>query len=59
MKAPSKTQSLVNLEQRMKFEQAARDLEADDSETKFDQVLRKVARVKPGPKVAPKKKPGK
>ena len=32
-----------------KFKQAARDLEADDDETRWDERLRKIAKVKPAP----------
>jgi hypothetical protein len=37
-----------------KFKQAARDLETDDSEKRFNEKLGKIARQKPAPK--PKKK---
>jgi hypothetical protein len=40
-----------------KFKQAARELEADDSEKRFNERLSKIAKQKPSP--APRKKPRK
>lgn len=43
--------------QRLKFEQAARELGCDESEDRFDAALRKVASSPPTPKPTPKGKP--
>lgn len=40
-----------------KFEQAARELEADESEENFARVLKRVAAVSPRPDADKKKKP--
>jgi hypothetical protein len=46
------------LTQREKFARAARDLETDDSEKRFNEKLGKIARQKPGA-LPPKKRGGK
>lgn len=38
-----------------KFKQAARDLETDDDEKRFDEKLEKIARQKPAPKTDKKR----
>ena len=47
---PSKTKQID------KFKQAARELEADDSEKRFDERLEKIARQKPAERPKLKKK---
>jgi hypothetical protein len=42
-----------------KFKQAARELETDDDEKRFDAKLEKIARSKPIVEPKPKKEPGK
>jgi hypothetical protein len=42
-----------------KFKQAARELEADDNEKRFNERLSKIARQKPVVEPKPKKEPGK
>jgi hypothetical protein len=42
-----------------KFKEAARELETDDSEKRFNERLGKIARQKPQVEPKPKKKPGK
>jgi hypothetical protein len=42
-----------------RFKQAARELETDDSEKRFDEKLEKIARQKPVVEPKPKKEPGK
>ena len=42
-----------------KFREAARDLETDDSEKRFNEKLGKIARQKPQVEPKPKKEPGK
>jgi hypothetical protein len=44
-------------EQTLRFEQAARELECDESEEHFDAALKKVAAHKPAGDPAPPKKP--